>query len=127
MSSTVVAFVCLAANAFSCQQMPVRVIDGDTIVVRSEHIRLAGINAPEIKGQCADESAVALLAKERVVELVMGANLVIDRSGRDKYGRTLATVVAGDREIGKILVEEGLAKTWEKKMRPGLANYWCAQ
>ena len=54
----------------------VRVVDGDTVVVRARiwlgqeveiHVRLAGIDAPELRGKCARERALAVRARDFVV------------------------------------------------------------
>ncbi|WP_315922148.1 thermonuclease family protein [Mesorhizobium sp. SP-1A] len=124
--SIVLATVCIAANMFTCQPTHVRVIDGDTIQIRSEKFRFDGIDAPELKGACEDEIAVANLARDRVVELFAGGHVVIERTGRDKYRRTLAQISVDGKDIGKILMEEGLARRWEKKWKPGLDDVWCS-
>lgn len=125
--STVLAVVCIAAQAFSCQQMNVRVIDGDTIQIRQERIRFEGIDAPEMKGACAAESSLARTARHRVEELLQGREVTIDRNGRDKYRRTLAKVSVDGMDVGAILLSEGLARKWERKWRPGLDEVWCRE
>jgi len=40
------------AQATSLLTGPARVIDGDTIIVAGEHVRLEGIDAPERKQTC---------------------------------------------------------------------------
>jgi len=123
----VTATVCLAASLFTCQPMQVRVVDGDTIRIGGESIRFEGINAPETsKPSCEREAALGRMAAERVAKLVGSARqVVLDRKGRDKYRRTLATVRVDGRDIGQLLMQEGLARRWEKKWRPGLDG-WCA-
>src|ERR1043165_5950309 len=41
---------------------PLRVIDGDTFALGGTRIRIADIDAPEVHGRCADESARAARA-----------------------------------------------------------------
>lgn len=43
-------------------------------------------------------------------------------SGRvkDRYGRTLATIEVNGRDVGKIMIAEGLARPWTGKRRS-----WC--
>ena len=43
-------------------------------------------------------------------------------SGRlkDRYSRTLATIKVDGRDVGKIMIAEGLARPWTGKRRP-----WC--
>jgi micrococcal nuclease len=46
--------------------------------------------------------------------------LVVRREGKDRFGRTLATVYAGGTDVGAALVYEGLARWWE-----GRRESWC--
>ncbi|PAP96113.1 thermonuclease family protein [Mesorhizobium wenxiniae] len=39
---------------------------------------------------------------------------------KDRYGRTLATIEVDGRDVGDILIGEGLARPWTGKRRP-----WC--
>lgn len=92
-----------------------RVIDGDSIVVHlsimpgkelhGEHVRVAGINAPELRhegGTAARDFLAALLPPGTLVTLVA--------SREDKYGRLLALVVLDDgRDVSTIMLAEGQA------------------
>ena len=66
-----------------------RVLDGDTVEVAGERIRLKGINAPE-SGECGADEATALLE-----DLVSGG-VRVDRRGSGDHGRTLAYLYGGD-------------------------------
>jgi micrococcal nuclease len=71
-----------------------RVVDGDTIKVGNETVRLIGIDTPETKKpgtpvQCFGKAATALT--ERLVE-GRKVKLVRDVEERDRYGRLLAYV-----------------------------------
>jgi len=96
------------------------VIDGDTIVVRldsgdSVHVRLIGVNTPEIAhfgkpGECYGVRAARLtrsLALGRRVELRAG------RERHDRYGRLLAyvRVLGGPADLERTLLERGAART----------------
>lgn len=93
----------------------VEVIDGDTIIVNNETIRLVGINAPEIehkeydkKGECFGEESKEFLTKE-----IKGKFVFIDRKGEDKYGRTLGFVYLGFRNVNLDMVKNGYAFVYE--------------
>ncbi len=88
------------------------VVDGDTIWGDGEKIRIVGIDTPEIKGRCRDERVRAQRAKDRLQRLVDGNRLQIERSGKDKYGRTLARVKAAGRDVGDVLVKENHARRY---------------
>lgn len=117
-------------------QIPVdilRVIDGDTLEVRARlwpdlamttRLRLRGIDAPEQRGHCDHERALAETATRRVESLVAsGAWLVTDVS-RDKFGGRMVgrLVSASGLDIGDRLLAEGLARRYEgRSKRQG----WC--
>lgn len=102
-----------------------RVIDGDTVVVNGETVRLARIDAPEIRGHCASEKRLARAAKARMVELMAGGKIRVERGykGRmkDRHRRTLGRVYVGDTDVGEVLIQEGLARPWRGRRAP-----WCS-
>jgi hypothetical protein len=80
------------------------VIDGDTIRVGSERIRLRGIDAPELsepEGQA---------AKERLEELLRTGPIQVIPHGRDVYDRLVADVFVDGQNVAEILKSEGFAK-----------------
>lgn len=102
-------------------------IDGDTIVIDGRHVRIANIDAPEIRHyHCDAELRLGLVAKRRMAELLASGTVAMlegDRdSGRltDRYGRTLATIEVDGRDVGEIMIAEGLARPWVGKRQP-----WC--
>ena len=90
-----------------------RVIDGDTIELSSgEKVRYIGIDTPESVKPNTPVQCFAKEAATRNRELVEGktVRLVRDVSDRDKYGRLLRYVYAGDVFINEALVREGYAR-----------------
>lgn len=108
--------LCGGGRRISC------VVDGDTFWVAGEKIRLVGIDAPEIRGACAFERDLAQRATRRLSEILSDEQFRVERSGTDRFGRTLATVVTPRGEAGDILVREGLAREWR-----GRKEEWCAR
>lgn len=103
------------------------IIDGDTLIIDREHIRIANIDAPEIgRPKCDAERRLGIVAKRRLAELLSSVVVEVLRgdpdSGRkkDRYGRTLAIVSVDGQDVGGILIEESLARPWNGKRRP-----WC--
>jgi micrococcal nuclease len=100
----------------------VRVVDGDTIVVRSDGrsrtVRLLGVDTPETHGgpvECGGAAASRQLA--RTVPAGTRVRLVSDpRSGesRDRYGRLLAYVDGG---LGERQLRAGLARVYRYRGR----------
>lgn len=92
--------------------------DGDTITVNidlgfgilltNQHIRLIGINAPELKGKTKQE---AIKSRDRLKELVLEKEIKIEtiKDKKEKYGRMLGKIWVNDVLINDLLLTEGLA------------------
>lgn len=106
--------ICIGPVRHNC------VVDGDTIWVDGEKIRLQSMDAPEIKGRCSSERELAQRATRRLSEILSTAPFSVSRSGKDRYGRTLAAVYSRDGEVGATMVREGLARVWRGRREP-----WC--
>jgi micrococcal nuclease len=90
-----------------------RVVDGDTVwLADGRHVRLLGINAPELAHGGRPEEPLARTAQERLAALIAGRPVTL-RPGRethDHYGRLLARLELADgRDAGVELVRAGLA------------------
>lgn len=104
------------------------VIDGDTIEIAGERIRLHGVDAPESWQKCEDgdggayrcgkEAAVALdrfLAASRPTRCK-----VVER---DRYQRFVGVCFRADgREVNRWLVESGNAVDWERYSKGAYAD-----
>lgn len=106
------------------------VIDGDTIAVQGQRqrIRLLDIDAPEIsKPRCDREMRLGLDAKARLIALVRGQQVEIERKGNDVYGRALAWLKVNSRDLGQILLREGHATGWKsgRKAWEERRTHWC--
>ena len=80
--------------------------DGDTCTTsQGEKIRLACIDAPELRGENA-QPRQAKQARDFLRRAVVGRELGISRKGPDKYGRTVAELfVSGTSlSIGELMV-----------------------
>lgn len=108
------------ASQFSTQSFTVT--DGDTIRLDDgTRVRLNGLNAPESRDpQCDREAVLGNRAKERLEELAAtGRTEVIQvqcsckpgTEGTDKcnYGRSCGILTINGRDVGHILIPEGLA------------------
>jgi len=95
----------------------VRVVDGDTIRVRfegrEERVRYIGIDTPEIAhgdGEVSEPFGDAATEANRRVLRTGALRLVFDVEERDRYGRLLAYVYAGDTMVNEALLREGFAQ-----------------
>ncbi|WP_197027186.1 thermonuclease family protein [Methylopila sp. 73B] len=72
--------------------------------------------------KCPLELFRAEAARDRLKALLKGREPTIDRTGADRYGRTVAVVRVDGNDVGAILVREGHAKplpTLRRADRPG--------
>lgn len=81
-------------------------VDGDTIRVGGERIRLRGIDTPELS------EPEGLAAKQRLEELLRSGPMEIIPHGRDVYDRLLADVFVNGQNVAEILKSEGFTKTY---------------
>jgi endonuclease YncB( thermonuclease family) len=85
------------------------VIDGDTIVIDKRHIRLAGIDAPELDHPWGQRSKWAL------VQLCKGKVVTAHIKPELSYDRLVAQCFLPDgRDLAAELVSCGLALDWPK-------------
>jgi endonuclease YncB( thermonuclease family) len=101
----------------------IRVIDGDTIRAYHEppDVRLVGFNAPETRNAaCTAEAELGARATRRLRDLIRAGNLdftyvrcscppATQGTFSCNYGRDCGTLRANGRDVGAILIEEGLA------------------
>jgi endonuclease YncB( thermonuclease family) len=89
------------------------VLDGDTLILTDQrHVRLIGINAPEIGKDGAADEPLSQAARVALTRLVGGktVELVLGRETHDHYGRLLAHVSLTDgRSAQETLLNLGLA------------------
>jgi micrococcal nuclease len=86
-----------------------RVIDGDTIVINGMHIRLAGIDAPELDHPWGHQSKWAM------VKLCKGQTVTARIKPYMSYDRVVAECFLPDgRDLAAELVQAGLALDWPK-------------
>ena len=109
------------------------VYDGDTLRVNIQdlppiighniRVRLRGIDTPEIQAQCFHEYQQALLARDRLRELVSAADTIqLKNAQRGKYFRIVADLILDGENAGDILIHEKLALRYDggRKKHP-----WC--
>ena len=115
--------IALPAIAEPINPEDIRVIDGDTIRVyhQQPNVRLVGFNAPETRrAECEAEAELGARATRRLRDLIRAGHLEFQYvqcscpSGTEgtfacNYGRDCGTLKANGRDVGAILIEEGLA------------------
>jgi endonuclease YncB( thermonuclease family) len=129
------------AGAAPIEPDDIRVIDGDTIRVHHQqpNVRLVGFNAPETRrAQCEPERELGAKATRRLRDLVREGNLEFEfvacacppgTEGTQacNYGRRCGTLKANGRDVGTILINEGLAVPFQcgPTRCPKTPRPWC--
>ena len=130
------------APAWPAEKLPgpvpaevLRVIDGDTLAVRARiwlgqvvavHVRLAGIDAPEMHARCAHERTLALAARDALARrAAVGGIVQLVDVRNDKYGgRVIARVLdARGDDLGTAQITAGLARAYRGHAR----QPWCGR
>ena len=100
------------------------VVDGDTLWLNGDKIRVADIDTPEIGNpKCDAEYDLGMRATYRFRDLLNEGPFSVEGIGdrdTDQYGRQLRVLTRDGRSIGDMLVSEGLARTWT-----GRRATWC--
>jgi micrococcal nuclease len=113
--TSTVESITLPAGSFKL----VRAIDGDTIVVADPkgefHVRLLAIDAPE-KNQPYGAQATTM-----AISLIGQKPITLKGSSKDRYGRLLAHVHAGETWVNMEMVQRGAA--WVYKAKPD--TFWA--
>ena len=101
------------------------VVDGDTIWLHGQKIRIADIDAPEISDpDCEAERATGLRTTARLTAWLNAAPFEVhpnpDGRDEDRYGRKLRILSRDGSSAVETLVAEGLATRWGEARRR-----WC--
>lgn len=100
-----------------------RAIDGDTLLCRiicpcckvesEQRVRLARIDAPELRGP--EHTAAALAKRYLAAQVAQGrAQFAVRRAWPDRYGRVIAEVIVDGRNMSDAMLEAGLARLWKE-------------
>jgi endonuclease YncB( thermonuclease family) len=97
------------------------IIDGDTLEIHGEHIRLWGIDAPESTQLCRGDDSLPYRCGAKAANDL--ATFIAQRSvscipiSLDQYARTVATCSVGGADLAEWLVRSGLALDWPQYKR----------
>lgn len=138
-TSLIALFSLLAIPAQASETLPgpvpadvVAVIDGDTLSVRAHIwlgqevttlVRLAGIDTPELKGECESERVRARAARDYLERAVVNGPVTLAQIRYEKYaGRVMARVAAADGgDLSERMIAAGFARAYDG----GKRLPWC--
>ena len=114
-------FVDLVMTPYCYKAQVVSVYDGDTItavvdlgfnVKMKIKVRLAGINAPEIRGTQRQEG---LKTRDFLRSLILDKEIILktQKDKKGKYGRYIGVIYFEDKNVNDLLVENKLAEKKE--------------
>lgn len=93
------------------------VIDGDTIEIHGQRIRLSGIDAPESAQQC-EANGVDYRCGQKAAfalsDFLLGRIVDCQQTGRDRYLRIIAKCSANGVDVGDWMVSHGWAIAYRK-------------
>jgi endonuclease YncB( thermonuclease family) len=103
-----------------------KVVDGDTIHIKSYKIRLEGIDAPEMKQKCKKpyiqiqifnfqkDYYCGLTSKKKLIKKIGKKSVKCILLGKDRYKRYLAKCLTGNINLNKWMVRNGYAVAYRK-------------
>jgi micrococcal nuclease len=100
-----------------------RVIDGDTVEIRihvwlgqdvTTHVRINGIDAPELHGRCPGERKAAEAARDHLARLLGDTPVRLTNIHRDKYGGRVdaSILLPTGRDVAAAMLSAGHARPW---------------
>ena len=110
----------------------IKVADGDSLIVMARiwpghdvraHVRIDGIDTPELRGKCALERQAAIVARQTLAGLIGREKLHLRQVRKGKYfGRVIAQVAtASGTRLAAGMLESGFARPY----RGGKRKPWC--
>jgi endonuclease YncB( thermonuclease family) len=103
-----------------------RAVDGDTLEIAGDTVRIFGIDAPEHGQTCerADGSGwdCGTWAAKELARRVRGTRVTCEGGERDRYGRLVASCAADGADIAEGLVRDGVAFAYLKYSQRYLAD-----
>ena len=97
------------------------VVDGETLRIAGETVKIAGIYAPQIAGaRCVSEQQRGAKALDRLTQMLNGGKVTLGGAVRGPDGSSRRTVMVGGQDVGAAMIAAGLARPDD-----GERHGWC--
>lgn len=115
LSSALVAWFYFASAAAQTTTVAgvASVVDGDTIEIHGQRVRLSGIDAPESGKRCGTVN-VYQRASLALSNFIGSRTVSCAVSDHDRHGRAVARCSVGGTDLGDHMVEQGWARDWPR-------------
>lgn len=113
----------------------IKVYDGDTITIASYlshdkdklykfNIRILGVDCPEIKSKNENEKKVAIIARDKLKDLILGKIIELKNLKNDKYGgRYNANVFIDGLSCSEWLIDNRLAVEYDGGKKKNIEDW----
>ena len=109
-------------SVYDADTFRVNIAGWPAVVGQNMPVRLSGVDAPEIRGQCESEKAAARAGKQFTADRLNNASVIELRNiRRGKYFRILADVIVDGVSLSELLIRTGHARPYDGGKRAG----WC--
>ncbi len=112
MHALILALILIAMPALADVAGTATVIDGDTLEIQGQRIRLHGIDAPESRQLCRLAGKPWMCGKYAanvLAEKIGRRSLACEERDRDRYGRIVAKCSVAGEDLGEWMVANGWA------------------
>lgn len=89
------------------------VVDGDTIEIHGQRIRLSGFDTPESGKRCGDTN-VYQSASLALSDFIANRTVTCAPTRTDQYDRVVATCSVGGTDLGDYMVFQGWGRDWPR-------------
>ncbi len=117
MRALTIALCLLATPALADVAGTASVIDGDTIEVHGQRIRLHGIDAPESRQLCRLDGKPWQCGKDAtnaLADMIDRRPVTCEDLGRDRYKRIIGRCIVAGEDMGAWMVSQGLALAYRR-------------
>jgi endonuclease YncB( thermonuclease family) len=127
------AAISWSSRAYSTDDLTglAHVIDGDTVTIGTTHIRLEGIDAPEMDQVClnikGERWSRGIASRDQLSSHIDGRTISCAARGQDRYSRTLAGCSVSGENLNAWMVREGWALAYLQYSREYVADEGAAR